>query len=391
MNTYKVRTVPLSCAFKCGDHSYFRNRDGSYVDEDGDFCNFLGHELDNEVKDVRVLSFHPFVRYSSLGESDVFCHGGNAYICDQENEGDYDDYNTSISLLPSSFVYLLFNNSADGEVKMTNAQPVTDLINIDDYFRKVDKCVYDFRSGQLGVTREDGKGFSVFSLPKTKTGKPSIQSCELSAFGTKMPAYAMRTPITKLSVGDVVILTDNTGAEKWLYYLTNEKDGSTTNYEVTGIEADSGTKISISVQDGLLLGGDSVLSVKNFLGDSKMMKNMMLPLMLMSQSSQGQGGMNNILPLMMMGGESGDMQSMLPLLLMSGGATGGGGDQTTMLMAMMMMNKDGGAGAMDMQKMLPLMLLTQGNQGGGNNNMLLMLMMMGGNNPFAPAEPTPSK
>jgi hypothetical protein len=243
------------------------------------------------------------------------------------------------------------------------------VFDTNDFFRQVDRCVYDFRSGNLGVKKTDGKGFSVFAPAEKAGGKPTVKVCELKEFGQGIPAIAMRSTIDKLKQGDMVIVKDNGGAENWLYFLSAEKEGDTTNIEINGIEVDTGKKVGIAVQDGMLLSGDAVLVVKNFLGDKKAMKSM-LPFLLMGQNG---GGNNNALMMMMLMGEGdGDMKSMLPLMLMSqgqnGGTTGAPMDQNMLMMMMLM-----GDGDKDMKKMLPFMLM---GQGGGGINPLVLLMLM---------------
>jgi len=242
-----------------------------------------------------------------------------------------------------------------------------------DFFRKVDRCVYDFRSGLLGVKRSDEKGFSIFTKGSGKT-KPKVDVCELKAFGHGIPAFAIRTPIKDLTPGDVVIVKDQDGTENWLYYLSTETDGDTSNIEISGIETDGGKKVSIAVQDGMLLMGDALLCVKNFFGDKNSMNNMMLPLLLMNKKS---GEDNSALIAMMMMGNtdsSDPLQKMLPLMLMGGGKM----DSKMMMVMMMMQNKSA-----DMGAMLPLMLMGDGDI----NPMVLMMMMNGGKMPGCTAAP----
>lgn len=252
---------------------------------------------------------------------------------------------------------------------LSNPTQTQEVFNTSDFFRLVDRCVYDFRTGNLGVKKADSKGFSVFTPPATAKAKPSIKNCELREFGAGIPAVAMRTSIDKLKSGDMVIIKDNSGQENWLYYLSTDVEGDTTNIEICGIETDTGKKVTLNVQDGMLLDGNSVLCVKNFLGDKKSMKSM-LPMILLMGQNQGQSQINPAMMMMLMGdGEMGeDMSSMLPLMLMG---QGGSVDQNSLLMLMMMGKNDGNS---DMKKMLPLLLL---NQGGQPMNPMVLMMMMG--------------
>jgi hypothetical protein len=169
----------------------------------------------------------------------------------------------------------------------------------------------------------------VFAPAEKAGGKPTVKVCELKEFGQGIPAIAMRSTIDKLKQGDMVIVKDNGGAENWLYFLSAEKEGDTTNIEINGIEVDTGKKAGIAVQDGMLLSGDAVLVVKNFLGDKKSMKSM-LPFLLMGQN----GGVNNnaLMMMMLMGDGDKDMKKMLPFMLMGQG--GGGINPLVLLMLM---------------------------------------------------------
>lgn len=248
----------------------------------------------------------------------------------------------------------------DGIIMGTTKPADEPVVDASEFFQIVDRCVYDFRSGNLGVKNADNKSFSVYVPTTGKQKVPKIEKCEFKAFGQGLPAIAIRRPITEISPGDVVIIKDNTNESKWLYYHSHEC-GEDKNFEITGYDVDSGTKIIISVQDGLLLGGDSVLSVKNYLGDKNSMKEI-LPLLLLSGKKIDT---NTIMAMMMMSGEQ-DTNSMLPLLLMSGNAGG-----NNMLPLIMMMN----GGKMDQSMMLPLMMMSGSGDQSGMQAYLMYQMM----------------
>lgn len=276
------------------------------------------------------------------------------------------------------YVFIYFDNDAliesaknpkKANTMFTSPAPValgqtsTPVISTNDIVRSVDRCVYDFTTGRLGVKKTNAAGFSVFVKGKDNK-KPSITACELKDFSRPIPAIAIRTKIDKINVGDVVIIKDGNGQENWLYFLSAESDGGdTTNVEISGIEADTGKKVSVAVQDGVLFDGKSILAVKNYFGEGKM-KDMLIPMMLMQQTSNGQP-MNPLMILMMTGGLDSIDKSLLPFLLM--------GQQGTMNpMLMMLMMKDG-EGLGDMKSMLPLLLM---GGGGMDQNMVMMMMLM---------------
>lgn len=254
-------------------------------------------------------------------------------------------------------------------VKNQNANTLTaapelvadDLFNTNDFFRMVDRCVYDFRTGGIGVKNQDGKGFSTVEL--SANGVPKMKKCEIGQFGHKVPAVALRRKISEIKPGDMVIVKDSPESEKWLYYTGHQKTEES--FEITGHEVETGTKISILVPEGLILDGESILCVKNYLGDKKAMKEI-LPFILLSGNG-GDQNKNLALMMMMSGGEM-DMESMLPLLMLQ---NGGNGDNNALLMMMMLgKGKLGG----NMESMLPLLLLSGGKQ--VDPTMLIVLMEM---------------
>lgn len=374
----------------------YRDYDGAFYDTEGNSVN-INEDYDKvpeviQLNTKNVLPGGLFAsRYGNLEQAyaDIVIYCGRGFTIYDYNINGRSvesielcrlDTNDTVDISKNVSITIYDPEHLEREKEMANHTSVVapvdnSAFNTADFFRLVDRCVYDFRTGNLGVKKADNKGFSVFvPAPKTNS-KPSVKNCELKEFGTGIPAVAMRAPIDKLKAGDMVIIKDNSGAENWLYYLSTDTEGDTTNIEISGIETDTGKKVSLAVQDGMLLDGNSVLCVKNFLGDKKSMKSM-LPMMLLMGQNQGGQQMNPMVMMMLMGdGEfgSGGMSEMLPLLLLSGQQGGGAGvDQNTLLM-LMLMGKD--KGDSKMSKMLPLMLL--GGQNGQQMNPMMLMMMMG--------------
>jgi len=367
----KICTIPCGTAFMYEHSIYYRNSDGSYTNSYGDTDSYENHfGPDRKLRYEKVIRLQS-KKISEVEDGEVFIHSGRScsveggtYYVLNENQEEF--------TLFLDCSCLVLEEQKEGKGMVQNTVASDSLINPEDFIRQVDRCIYDLSKGLLGVKNSNNDKFSVFEPPKTAKSKPSISLCEIAQFGHKVPAYAVRTEITDLKQGDVVIIKDANSDENWLYFLSVDKDGSTENVEITGIETDSGKKVALSVQDSLLLGGNSVLSVKNFLGDKKNMKNMLLPLMLMSQGQNG--GNNALLAMMMMSGEGADNNMLLPLMMMQG--QNGGAPMDPMMLMMMGGGKEGGV---DMEKMLPFMLMTQ--QGGTMNPLVMMMMMNGGKMP----------
>lgn len=397
---------------------FFRNKDGSIWDSESCECVPLNtydtylDDLTSTGNKIVAVALGPSTRFSNLDDGDYFySKTSNQVYCKSDTDTATNVADDEESTFAANALIFDINDFAPlkGQSLMIPSvkpqSPAAPIIKPEDYFRTVDRCVYDFMSGVLGVRREHDGGYSVFSPPVKTSGKPTIKKVELNELGQSFPAVALRTKIANLKSGDVVILKDNTNAEKWIYYLNHTQE-STTNYEVTGIDSETGTKLSINVADGMLLSGDSVLSVRNFLGDKNGMKKM-LPFLLMSGSMDqntlmmlmmSENSDDNMLPLLLMSQQNGqvmnplvlmmlmnkddknaDMKKMLPFLLMSQG-----NEQMNPMMLMMLMND----GEMD-EKMLMMMALMGGQNGGGQMNPLAMMMMMGGNSPFS--TPTPAE
>lgn len=375
----RFNSVPPNTKFKLEGNVFYRDYDGAYYDENYTRLGGLAHL--KSTNPIVVLCGVNQVRADKLDcdneDHQIVVYNKRLYRLynvDDDDEVDtaclltMDDDENEISISRNTFVTYFVENNMSTRSQVSTAPSAAPVFDTNDFFRQVDRCVYDFRSGNLGVKKADGKGFSVFAPAEKTGGKPTVKVCELKEFGQGIPAVAMRSTIDKLKQGDMVIVKDNGGVENWLYFLSAEKEGDTTNIEINGIEVDTGKKVGIAVQDGMLLSGDAVLVVKNFLGDKKAMKSM-LPFLLMGQNG---GGNNNALMMMMLMGDGDiDMKSMLPFMLMQQGGGNGAPMDQNMLMMMMLM----GDGDKDMKKMLPFLLMGQNGGAGGINPLVLMMLM----------------
>jgi hypothetical protein len=199
--------------------------------------------------------------------------------------------------------------------------------------RKVETLVWDLSSGKLGIQSLDG----IITLETAGEGSAQTFNVSLNpfdAFAHRIPAYAVNTPNADIELGDIIV-----GANEILGWVVKKnqasleilkKDGQITRY--------SPVKTQIFGTNGYMV----VKNLFNLLG------------------TDGASNMQSqLLPLMMMGSDSGiDMESILPMMLMQS-QTGQGGT------------------GMNLQGILPLLMM-KGGMGGGKKDMLMMLAMTGG-------------
>lgn len=269
-------------------------------------------------------------------------------------------------------------------------------------FKKVDDVVIDLTTGGLGVVSKDADGEAIATLVE-KAGRYSLKKNPITKFGHTVPAWAIRTPVSQVQKGDLVILADN--GDMFVTDIKNGGEGNIDGVQLCGIQAKTGRTTKVSTAVNLLL-GQSILVVKSLgsfvkpagdndanlfgnmnplffalFGDEEKKKkgeesnkDMLMMMLLMSQQGQGNGqgglfggGGQSMLPLWLLlqeeGEGSSDLNGILPLLLLSGqGGLGGG---------------LGGAGGMN-----PLMLMALGGGGEGSGGFdfktLMLLQAMGG-------------
>jgi hypothetical protein len=209
-------------------------------------------------------------------------------------------------------------------------------------FKKVENCVYDLRTGRLGVLRASKDAYAVF-VPGEKGAKPQIQTCPVTAFGLPIPAYAIRTKIGDLTPGDVVIVAGN--SDTWLYYLKTVENDEIQNTSLSGIRVDDGARTDVTLSESMFFAEDGVLCVKNVIGKQTELTKMLPMLALLGaggKEDEGKDKLSKLILCMLMGqssemsGNSLDMKSMLPMMMLSGG--NGGGDSSNLMMAMMLQN-----------------------------------------------------
>lgn len=228
--------------------------------------------------------------------------------------------------------------------------------------RKVDTLVWDLSSGKLGIQLLEG----IATLETSGEGSAQTFNVSLNpfdSFGHRIPAYAVNTPNADIELGDIIV-----GAQDvlgWVVKKNNasleilKKDGQITRY--------SAVKTQIFGTNGYMV----VKNLFNLLG------------------AEGAAGLQgNLLPLMMLGGDSGiDVESLLPMMLMQSQTGQGGTGLNLQSILPMLMMKKGGSGS---KKDMLMMAMMSGGFGGGAGaqggmGMLPLMMMLGDDEP-APAK-----
>lgn len=207
-------------------------------------------------------------------------------------------------------------------------------------FAEVANVVIDIQTGAIGITGPRG----VLTCKATKTTAELVEN-PLSLFELAIPAYAIRTTLDKVELGDIVLHNSVP------YFVTK---AAKTSLGLTGAD---GGEITVKGIKNTLTGDGGVLLVKNIAGGSL---QQLLPLLLLTQGEDGDEGKLSklLMVLALQGGEGGldlnlgGTNSLLPLMLLSG-------------------NGDRGS----MKDMLPLLLLTQ-NKGEGDTGLLTNPLML---------------
>lgn len=229
-----------------------------------------------------------------------------------------------------------------------NSKGLTNLV------RKVETLVWDVMSGKLGIQGLDG----IYTLETSGEGATASHNVSLNlfdTFGMRIPAYAVNTPNADIEIGDIIV-----GAKEVLGWVVKKNDRSLEILKKDGqITKYSAVKTQIFGTNGYMV-VKSLTGLLGGAGASNLQSNL-LPLMMLG----GDSGidLDRILPLMLLQGQTGqggtglNFQSVLPLMMMSGGL-GGGGSKKDMLMMMALSGGLGGGNAQGgLGAMLPLMLM----------------------------------
>jgi hypothetical protein len=201
------------------------------------------------------------------------------------------------------------------------------------FFRKVDGVVWDLMTGRIGIKTKDG-----ITTIEGDGDDAQVVINMLDQFGMELPAFAQSTPVSAVTVGDLIY-----GVKEVLGWVVKKNEKSLV------LMKPDGTRSTWSPPKVQMLGLDSGVMVLRSLIN-------MLP--------GGQGGLGQmqsmLMPLMMMGGDDIglDLESMMPMMLMSqmgvpttnadgtsaaANPFGGGNMMQTMLLMQMMKKMGGGS------------------------------------------------
>lgn len=160
---------------------------------------------------------------------------------------------------------------------------------MDRFFKRVDNVVWDLMSGRVGIQTADG---IVTVEGEGEDAQPVLNLFD--QFGMPIPAFAQNTPIEAVNVGDLIYSSKGTTGwvveKKAKSFVILKADGTRTVFvppKVSMLGFDSGVMVLRSLMN-MLPGGSAGL--------------------------QGMQGM--LMPMMLMGGDNVDLESMMPMMLM---------------------------------------------------------------------------
>jgi hypothetical protein len=177
---------------------------------------------------------------------------------------------------------------------------------MDAFIKQINAVVYDFQCQKLGITSNEG----IFTYD-AETGESTINPIDF--FSAPVPAYAMRTPLSEIKVGDIISVASNRCG--FAIEISEKKDRIKVLYS-------TGAQGWIKPPTNVAFGAAAVMCVRNIFGGSEM--NPMLLAMMASEGGDGEG--MDPMALMMMSSMGNDknpmMNMMLPMMLMQKGEFG---------------------------------------------------------------------
>lgn len=189
---------------------------------------------------------------------------------------------------------------------------------LDRFFKKVEGLVWDLSTGKLGV--QGGDGIYTIDIQQPEGGRGEVQAQvtvnPFDNFGIAIPAFATNTPLEQIEVGDLIV-----GQKEVLGWVIKKNTASLVLLDTKGFQKQyNPPKVAVINQGGAmvvknltgLLGGDGAQSFQSSLlpllvmgGDSGLDFEKLIPLMLFTQQGQGgagAAGLTSLLPLLMLGG-----------------------------------------------------------------------------------------
>lgn len=174
---------------------------------------------------------------------------------------------------------------------------------VDKFFRRIDGVLWDLMSGRVGVKTADDE----IATLDGEGDSAEIVMNPFSDFGVPLPAFAQSTPVGDIKQGDLIY-----NAKKvlgWVIGTPSSAPGKKTRtFKLLKPDGTRGEWSPAKISSlGIDMSGAMVLrSLVNMTG------------------AGGLGGLQGmLLPMLMGGGDFGDMESMMPMLLLSQGGFGG--------------------------------------------------------------------
>lgn len=208
-------------------------------------------------------------------------------------------------------------------------------------FRRVDGVVWDLMSGKTGIQTKEG-----IAVLNGEGDAAQVEINVFDQFGVGLPAFAMSTPITSVSVGDIIYFgaKENPG---WVVEKKVTEAGPT--FQLMKMD---GTRTSWKPPKVSILGMESGVMV-------------LRPLTALLGGSSGLSSVQGILlPMLMMDeGNNLNLEKMLPMLLMMQMGSAGTGDGTPNPFAAL-----GGGGGMNNILSMMMFMSMFGNKSGGSSD-----------------------
>lgn len=164
-------------------------------------------------------------------------------------------------------------------------------------FQKCDGVVWDMMTGRLGI--KTNEGIVSLELDPVNPEDSQVSINMLDDFGMAVPAFAQSTPVTAVSVGDLIYSAATGKPSGWVVKKTDKAfrlmrpDGTTSSWtppKVQMLGMDSGVLVLRSLMN-MLPGGQSGLG---------QMQSTLMPMMAMGMLGDGDSDMADMMPLMLM-------------------------------------------------------------------------------------------
>lgn len=228
-------------------------------------------------------------------------------------------------------------------------------------FRKIGGLVWELTTGNLGI--KDEHGIHTLAIEQVEGADAPTYGTSVNpfdSFGVSVPAFATNTPIEQVAVGDIIV--GESAILGWVIEVRDrslkllDKNGMTKNY--------TPPKVAI-------LGTSGVLVVKNLFN-------------LVGGQNGLAGIQNNLLPMLMLGGDGLDFDKIMPIILMqsmnapaAGANAAPAANPMAAMLPLMLLSKGGLGGKGDIDPMM-LMAMSGGLGGAGAVNPMMLLAMTGG-------------